>query len=182
MKTSTQRILTTHTGSLHRPKDLEELYRKKLAGEPYDEDTLQQRLRSGVAEVVKKQAEIGIDIVDDGELSKVDFFNYAKYRMEGIERRPVPKQGDPIRGANPFLNPQMKSVMSSVALRQRFAEFYADTEPPGGATTPPNVIQFYMPVGTAVEPPALYAVVGPLKYKPARLNAISTTSRRRLRE
>jgi 5-methyltetrahydropteroyltriglutamate--homocysteine methyltransferase len=169
MKTSTERILTTHTGSLHRPKDLEELYRKKLAGEPYDEAALERRLRSGVAEIVKRQVEIGIDIIDDGEFSKVDFFNYAKYRLEGIERRPVPKQSDAIRGANPFLNPQMKSVMSSVALRQRFAEFYADTEPPGGATSPPNVIQFYIPVGTAVEPPALYAVVSPLKYKAAEV-------------
>ena len=169
MKTSTQRILTTHTGSLHRPKDLEELYRKKLAGEPYDESALEQRLRSSVAEIVRKQVDIGIDIINDGEFSKVDFFNYAKYRMDGVERRPVPKQTDSIRGANPFLNPQMKSVMSSVALRRRFSEFYTDTEPPGGATSPPNIIQFWMPLGTAVEPPALYAVVGPLKYKPAEV-------------
>jgi 5-methyltetrahydropteroyltriglutamate--homocysteine methyltransferase len=169
MKASTDRILTTHTGSLHRPKDLEELFRKKLAGEPYDETAFEQRLRSGVAEVVKKQADIGIDIIDDGEFSKVDFFSYAKYRMDGVEQRPVPKQSDQTRGVNKFLHPAMKSVMSSVALRQRFAEFYADTEPPGGATSPPNVIQFYLPVGSAVEPPAIYAVVGPLKYKPAQV-------------
>ncbi|MPZ55712.1 MAG: epoxyalkane--coenzyme M transferase [Rhizobiales bacterium] len=169
MKTSTERILTTHTGSLHRPKDLEELFRKKLAGEPHDEAAFEQRLRSGVAKVVKKQADIGIDIIDDGELSKVDFFSYAKYRMEGIEQRPVPKQSDQTRGVNKFLHPAMKSVMSSVALRQRFAEFYADTEPPTGVTSPPNVIQMYLPVGSAVEPPAIYACVGPLKYKKAQV-------------
>ncbi len=60
----------------------------------------------------------------------------------------------------------MQSVMSSRALRERFAEFYADTEPPGGVTNLPSVIQMYMPVGTAVERPAIYAVVGALKYKP----------------
>ena len=55
MRASTDRILTTHTGSLHRPADLEELFRKKLAGEPYDEAAFEARLRSSVAEVVRKQ-------------------------------------------------------------------------------------------------------------------------------
>ena len=163
MKTSTSRILTTHTGSLHRPPDLEELFRRKLAGEPYEEGALEARLRSGVAEIVRKQAEIGIDIVDDGEYSKVDFFSYAKYRLDGLERRTI--QPGPGVSANKFLHPSMKSVMSSLALRQRFAEFYADTEPATGVTTPPSVVQMYLPVGSAVEPPAVYAVVGPLKYK-----------------
>jgi 5-methyltetrahydropteroyltriglutamate--homocysteine methyltransferase len=163
MKASTNRILTTHTGSLHRPADLEELFRRKLAGEPYDESAFQARLRSGVAEIVRKQAEIGIDIVDDGEFSKVDFFSYAKYRLDGLERRAVQTAAGV--SANKFLHPTMKSVMSSVALRRRFAEFYADTEPATGVTTPPSVVQMYVPVGSAVEPPAVYAVVGPLKYK-----------------
>lgn len=162
MKTSTQRILTTHTGALHRPPDLEELFRKKLAGESHDESSFEDQLRSGVAEIVRTQAEIGVDIVDDGEFSKVDFFSYAKYRLDGIEFRPL----DAKVGANKFLHPAMKSVMSSPSLRERFAQFYADTEPPGGATAPPSVIQVYMPLGTAVEPPGTYACVGPLKYKP----------------
>jgi methionine synthase II (cobalamin-independent) len=73
MRRSTERILTTHTGSLHRPPDLEELFRKKLAGEVYDEKAFEARLRSAVAEIVQKQVSIGIDVVDDGEFSKVDF-------------------------------------------------------------------------------------------------------------
>ena len=84
--------LTTHTGSLHRPPDLEELFRKKLAGEPYDEKAFAERLRSSVAEIVQKQVDIGIDVIDDGEFSKVDFFSYAKYRLDGIEARAVPAQ------------------------------------------------------------------------------------------
>ncbi|MGH7905020.1 MAG: cobalamin-independent methionine synthase II family protein [Candidatus Binataceae bacterium] len=164
MKTSTDRILTTHTGALHRPPDLEEMYRAKLAGEPCDDAAFEDLLRRSVAEVVRRQTEIGIDIIDDGEFSKVDFFSYAKYRMEGIEWRPV----DDAHGgaANKFLHPAMGSVMSSAALRRRFSQFYADTEPPAGVATPPSVIQFYMPLGTAVEPPAIYAVTGALKYKP----------------
>jgi 5-methyltetrahydropteroyltriglutamate--homocysteine methyltransferase len=66
---------------------------------------------------------------------------------------------------NKFLHPAMKSVMSSRAVRERFAQFYADTEPAEGIDRPPSVIQMYMPLGTAVETPALYAVVGPLRYK-----------------
>lgn len=166
MQASRDRILTTHTGSLHRPPDLEEMFRRKLAGEAVEASAFEARLRSAVGEIVRKQIDLGVDIIDDGEFSKVDFFSYAKYRMEGIEQRPVRKAQEGAVSANKFLHPAMKSVMSSRALRERFAEFYADTEPPEGAATPPSVIQMYMPLGTAVEPPAVYAVVGPLKYKP----------------
>src|SRR5262249_53141155 len=165
METSRDRILTTHTGSLHRPPDLEEMFRRKLAGEVVDTPAFEARLRSAVGEIVRKQIDLGVDIIDDGEFSKVDFFSYAKYRMEGIEHRPVRQSDDKSVSANKFLHPAMKSVMSSRGLRERFAEFYADTEPPEGAATPPSVIQMYMPAGTAVEPPAIYAVVGPLRYK-----------------
>jgi 5-methyltetrahydropteroyltriglutamate--homocysteine methyltransferase len=167
MRSRFDRILTTHTGSLHRPPDFEEMFRKKLAAEDVDETAFEARLRSSVAEIVRRQAEIGIDIVDDGEFSKVDFFSYAKYRLDGIEARPLvkPSAGD-ARTSNAYLNPAIKSVMSSAAVRQKFAKFYADTEPPSGAVSPGSVIQLYMPIGTAVEKPATYAVTGPLKYKP----------------
>jgi 5-methyltetrahydropteroyltriglutamate--homocysteine methyltransferase len=166
MASRPDRILTTHTGSLHRPPDLEEMFRQKLAGERYDEQAFEARLASSVAEIVRRQADIGIDLIDDGELSKVDFYSYAKYRLEGIETRPVVKaaSGD-TRMSTTYLNPAMKSVMVSPQVRQKFAQFYADTEPPGGVASPGSVIQLYMPVGTALEKPASYAVVGPLKYK-----------------
>jgi 5-methyltetrahydropteroyltriglutamate--homocysteine methyltransferase len=169
MHRSTDRILTTHTGSLHRPPDLEELFRKKLAGEPYDEKVFAERLRGSVAEIVQKQVDIGIDVIDDGEFSKVDFFSYAKYRLDGIEARPVPARTDDAVGTNKFLHPAMKSVMSSLALRQQFAQFFADTEPAEGAVWPGSVVQMYVPKGTAVENPAIYFVTGPLRYKPAEI-------------
>ena len=59
MHRSTDRILTTHTGSLHRPPDLEELFRRKLAGEAHDDKAFEARLRSAVAETVQKQLSIG---------------------------------------------------------------------------------------------------------------------------
>jgi 5-methyltetrahydropteroyltriglutamate--homocysteine methyltransferase len=165
MQRSADRILTTHTGSLHRPPDLEELFRKKLAGEFLDEKAFEARLRSSVAEIVGKQLSIGIDVIDDGEFSKVDFFSYAKYRLDGIEARAVPARRDDKVSANKFLHPGMKSVMSSLSLRQQFPQFFADTEPPQGAVWPGSVVQMYIPQGTAVEKPAIYFVTGPLRYK-----------------
>jgi 5-methyltetrahydropteroyltriglutamate--homocysteine methyltransferase len=165
MHRSTDRILTTHTGSLHRPPDLEELFRKKLAGEPYDPTVFAVRLRTSVAEIVQKQIDTGIDIIDDGEFSKVDFFSYAKYRLDGVEARGVPVRQDDTASANKFLHPGMKSVMSSLVLRRQFAQFFADTEPPEGAVWPGSVVQMYIPEGTAVEKPAIFYVTGPLRYK-----------------
>jgi len=70
MKHSTDRILTTHCGSLARPKDLLDLMKAKVIGEPYDEGAYTSRVRSAVAETVRNQVEIGIDVVTDGELGK----------------------------------------------------------------------------------------------------------------
>jgi 5-methyltetrahydropteroyltriglutamate--homocysteine methyltransferase len=169
MQASRDRILTTHTGSLHRPPDLEEMFRKKLAGEGFDNAAFEARLKTAVAEIVKHQTTIGIDVIDDGEFSKVDFFSYAKYRLDGVEARPVPvRTGDPT-SVNKFLHPQMKSVMSSLALRQQFAGFFADTEPAEGAVSPGSVVQMYLPHGTALEKPAIYHVTGELRYKPAEV-------------
>jgi 5-methyltetrahydropteroyltriglutamate--homocysteine methyltransferase len=164
MKTSTDRILTTHTGSLHRPPDLEEMYRRKFAGEPHDEAALEARLRTAVAEVVRRQSDIGIDIVDDGELSKLSFWAYAKFRLDGVETRSV----EPDDAKEAFFQ-RAGQTASAASDRERFAEFYADTEPPGGVTTPPSVVQLYMPVGTAFAPPAVHTVIGPLTYLPAEV-------------
>jgi 5-methyltetrahydropteroyltriglutamate--homocysteine methyltransferase len=85
MKRSTARILTTHCGSLPRPKDLLDLMKAKLTGEPYDHDAYDQRVRSAVAETVRKQAESGIDILTDGEQGKPGFFVYVSERLAGFE-------------------------------------------------------------------------------------------------
>ena len=70
MKPRTERILTTHAGSLARPADLLEMMLAKEMGEPYDAAALAERVHSAVAEVVEKQLAAGVDIVIDGELGK----------------------------------------------------------------------------------------------------------------
>jgi 5-methyltetrahydropteroyltriglutamate--homocysteine methyltransferase len=88
MKRSTGRILTTHCGSLARPKDLLDLMKAKVNGEPYDHDTYTRRVRSAVAETVRKQVESGIDIPTDGEQGKPGFFAYVSERLTGFAPKP----------------------------------------------------------------------------------------------
>jgi 5-methyltetrahydropteroyltriglutamate--homocysteine methyltransferase len=85
MKRSTHRILTTHTGSLARPHDLLEIMRAKANGEAYDQLALAEKTREAVTGVVRRQAENGINVVDDGEQSKAGFFVYASERLAGLE-------------------------------------------------------------------------------------------------
>ena len=91
MKPTTDRILTTHVGSLPRPHDLLDLMKAKLSGQPYDETAYQARVRSAVADSVKKQAQTGIDVVADGEQSKPGFFSYVRERLDGFEPKPERK-------------------------------------------------------------------------------------------
>jgi 5-methyltetrahydropteroyltriglutamate--homocysteine methyltransferase len=88
---NTDRIQTTHIGSLPRPHRLLDAMKAKYSGKPYDETTFQQALRRAVAEVVRKQVDCGIDIVTDGEFSKPGFFTYIRERLEGFESRPTAK-------------------------------------------------------------------------------------------
>jgi 5-methyltetrahydropteroyltriglutamate--homocysteine methyltransferase len=85
---STDRILVTHAGSLPRPPDLRAMVVAKSAGEPYDAAALDRRLGEAVAETVRRQQECGIDIVNDGELSKFNFTDYVRLRIAGYEARP----------------------------------------------------------------------------------------------
>jgi 5-methyltetrahydropteroyltriglutamate--homocysteine methyltransferase len=81
---STDRFLTTHTGSLPRPDDLIRMMYAKEEGVPVEPAALAARVRSAVAEVVRKQADAGIDIVNDGEMSKPSYATYVKDRLAGF--------------------------------------------------------------------------------------------------
>ncbi len=85
MKRSSERILTTHVGSLPRPTDLLDMLQAKEAGLRYDEQAHATRLRAAVSEVVRKQVELGIDIIDDGEYGKPSFVTYMNERLGGFE-------------------------------------------------------------------------------------------------
>ncbi|MYK40068.1 MAG: cobalamin-independent methionine synthase II family protein [Gemmatimonadetes bacterium] len=88
MERSVDRILTTHVGSLARPVDLLDLMKAKVNGAPYAEEDYARRISAAVAEVVSKQVESGIDIVTDGEQSKLGFSAYVSERLAGYEARP----------------------------------------------------------------------------------------------
>jgi 5-methyltetrahydropteroyltriglutamate--homocysteine methyltransferase len=121
MKRSTDRILTTHVGSLIRPQALQEFLRAKQAGKPYDTAAYDTCLTASVAEVVHKQAETGIDVVSDGEFGKsISWSQYVLERLSGFERRPIKA------GSNPF---------TRGVDREQFAEFYAELDAREGVAT-----------------------------------------------
>lgn len=79
------RILTTHTGSLPRPDELVSLLQSQHEGRPFDLEELRRRSQAAVANCVKKQVESGVDIVSDGEMSKVSYSHYVATRLSGLE-------------------------------------------------------------------------------------------------
>jgi len=121
VKRSTERILTTHVGSLIRPPELLEFLSAKRDRRPVDELAYARCLKDAVAVIVGRQAEAGIDVPSDGEFGKsISWSQYLLERMSGFERRPVAP------GANPF---------ARGADRTRFAEFYAELDAKEGFAT-----------------------------------------------
>src|ERR1700726_2628416 len=85
MKRSTDRILTTHTGSLARPDALLEMMREKEKHRLYDQGAFPARARQAVLDAVRRQCEIGVDIPSDGEQSKSGFTSYQAERFTGFQ-------------------------------------------------------------------------------------------------
>src|ERR671931_2843196 len=132
------RILTTHVGSLIRPPALLEFIRARQKREAYDRAAYERCLAQSVKDVVRRQAELGIDIPSDGEFGKsISWSQYALERLSGFERRPL------AAGANPF---------ARGADRARFAEFYAELDRAEG------------PPASAAAGGALAVCVGPIEY------------------
>ena len=84
MRRSTERFLITHTGSLPRPDDLIRMMFAREEGVPVDPAGLAARVRTAVADVVAKQVASGIDLVNDGEMSKPSYATYVKDRLAGF--------------------------------------------------------------------------------------------------
>src|SRR6478735_1467874 len=134
MKRSSSRILTTHVGSLIRPQPLQEFLRARQGGKSYDEKAYQTCLTESVGNVVREQAQAGIDVVSDGEFGKsISWAQYALERLSGFERRPIRQEA-----ANPF---------KRGADRIRFSEFYAELDAKEAVSTTTEAI-----------------CVGPIKY------------------
>jgi 5-methyltetrahydropteroyltriglutamate--homocysteine methyltransferase len=87
-----RRIVTTHVGSLPRPQSLSAMLFARMTGEAYDQQALADELQRAVGDIVKKQAELAVDVVSDGELSKTSFQYYVTDRLSGLERF-TPKPG-----------------------------------------------------------------------------------------
>jgi 5-methyltetrahydropteroyltriglutamate--homocysteine methyltransferase len=114
MKRSTDRILTTHVGSLIRPQALQKFMRAKQGDAPYDRAGYEACLAQSIADVVRRQAETGIDVISDGEFGKAISWNqYVVERLSGFELRAIP----------PGLRPGVPG-----ADRTRFKEFYAELD------------------------------------------------------
>lgn len=145
---SEDRILTTHVGSLVRPPELTEMLLKLQTAEPPQPAEIERELAGMVEEVVRQQAEAGVDIINDGEFGK--FASWSAYimdRLEGIEAKP---------GAKPDL-----SVLYDSKDRQDFAGFYEEYESRYGIVG----------LGKELGSRAALAVIAPLRYKPEGVRA-----------
>jgi 5-methyltetrahydropteroyltriglutamate--homocysteine methyltransferase len=117
MKRSIHRILTTHAGRLDGPPELMEMTRQIIAGHEFAPQELGSRMRSGIAHVIRKQVNAGIDVISDGEVAKFGFGGLAYYsrRLSGLVSRPLKT------GEAPFMAMQTNE-------RLEFAEFYKEME------------------------------------------------------
>ncbi len=96
MNRSSDRILTTHSGSLIRNVPIIEAMRDRVLGKPQNDEEFQQTITDGIAEVVSEQVDAGVDIPNDGEFARRDFRTYIGERIEGLERVQLKP------GENPF--------------------------------------------------------------------------------
>src|SRR5271165_4671104 len=110
MKLSSDRILTTHVGSLPRPKAVAEMLVRKDHGEPYDHAELDRGVRQAVADIVARQVAIGIDVVSDGETSKIGYATYIKDRLTGF-------------GGENFVPKPQRDLAGYPDFRQRMIQF-----------------------------------------------------------
>jgi 5-methyltetrahydropteroyltriglutamate--homocysteine methyltransferase len=133
MKTSTNHILTTHVGSLPRPESIKTLLRARLSGQSIDEAELSARVAEAVAEVVRQQAEVGLDVISDGEMGKTSFLGYAEERLTGFVTLPV---GDPSAPASATGSPWIRRIDTRRewrAFREYYQEYLPRAMPPAAA-------------------------------------------------
>jgi len=124
MKISVDRILTTHVGSIPRPETVRALLRARLAGQTIDEADLAARAAEAVADVVRRQAAVGLDVVSDGEMSKTSFLAYTDERLTGF----VPAAGSDPSAAQTGAGIWARRVDSRREWRA-FRDYYAEYLP-----------------------------------------------------
>jgi len=117
MKTSQDRILTTHVGSLPRPPELKELLVRKDQGQPYDKEALDHLTRQAVFDIVRRQAQTSVDIVNDGEMSKPGYSTYVADRLSGFSGHEPAKPRLDTRDHPNFLAAYERMTGANVARR-----------------------------------------------------------------
>jgi 5-methyltetrahydropteroyltriglutamate--homocysteine methyltransferase len=120
MKLSTDRILTTHVGSLPRPQPLVDLMVKRDHGQSYDAAEMKRMVRQAVADLVERQVKIGIDIVSDGEASKIGYATYVKERLSGFRDENFSPQPQRDLADFPELRERMVRFIGGRPLYRRF--------------------------------------------------------------
>jgi 5-methyltetrahydropteroyltriglutamate--homocysteine methyltransferase len=138
MKTSTDRILTTHVGSLPRPESIKSLLRARLSGQPLDEAQLAARVAEAVTEVVRQQDEVGLDVVSDGEMSKVSFLGYAEERLTGFVPLAADHPDVPSGNVGGAWARRLDTRREWRAFREYYQEYLPRAMPPAA---PPSVCQ-----------------------------------------
>ena len=138
MKTSANRILTTHVGSLPRPESIRALLRARLSGQTIDEAQLGARAAEAVAEVVRRQAEVGIDVVSDGEMSKTSFLAYTDERLTGFVAMTAQDPNVPSSNAGGSWARRIDTRREWQAFREYYQEYLPRAMPP---SAPPAVCQ-----------------------------------------
>jgi 5-methyltetrahydropteroyltriglutamate--homocysteine methyltransferase len=136
MQANTDRIQTTHVGSLVRPPELVAYMRKRLEREAVDDTAYEQYLTRAIAEVVGRQIEAGLNVVNDGEYSKSSWYRYVTERLSGLEFRAVPSE-------------RPKPTPSAGRDFERFRDFYAE----------------YQGSQQANSGAGYWAVTGPISYR-----------------
>ena len=165
------RILATHTGSLIRPPELLSFLAARESGRDVDQDAYAQCLRASVADVVGRQIEAGIDVVD-GEMGKASWITYLYERVSGLETRPMRLEG--------------ASILPASRDRQAFPGAYAELDALDETATRSSSaaaggaeLKDQSPAGRAVE----WGCTGPLRYDAAAIerDIANLTSARELR-
>jgi 5-methyltetrahydropteroyltriglutamate--homocysteine methyltransferase len=138
MKTSTERILTTHVGSLPRPESIKALLRARLGGQPLDESQLAVRVAEAVTAVVRQQAEVGLDVISDGEMGKTSFLAYAEQRLTGFVPMAANAPDVPSSNVGSSWARRLDTRREWQAFREYYAEYLPRAMPPAA---PPSVCQ-----------------------------------------
>src|SRR5438552_2979542 len=136
MKTSTDRILTTHVGSIPRPESIRELLRARLDGQAVDAETLSARVKDAVTDVVRQQAECGVDVVSDGEMSKTSFIAYSDERLAGFTPMRPDDPNVPASNTSGSWARRLDTRREWRAFREYYAAYLPAAMPP---SAPPTV-------------------------------------------